>query len=194
MILKLKGVIEMGGANLASILFVTICLFTSTVSATQTCRSDLSASTPAVRYIFNDDGTVVDTVTQLVWKRCSEGLSGKNCESGKASTLTWTEAVTVAATSKFSGKNDWRVPTIQELDSIVEYRCTMPAVNAEVFPATLISNYWSSSHFAGYPNGSWNINFNDGSHETCNKNWNLYLRLVRGMASSTELKQEGARK
>lgn len=180
MSLKPGGITFMNCKSLAGILLIPLLLYTSPVSATQTCRSDLAATTPAGRFINNGDGTVTDLVTKLTWKRCSEGLSGRNCELEKAITYNWSEALTAAASSRFAEKNEWRVPTIQELDSIIEFRCTMPAVNAEIFPATHASNYWSSSHFAGYPGGSWNVNFNDGAHETCNKNWNLYLRLVRG--------------
>lgn len=178
----------MKSTALASLLLLSLFLCTSPASATQTCRSDLSPSTPTGRFINGSDGTVTDTVTNLTWKRCSEGLSGPSCETGKALTYTWPDALRFAAASTFAGKKDWRVPTIQELDTIIEYHCTMPAINAAVFPATPTSNFWSVSPFAGYPDGSWNINFNDGSHETCNRNWNLYLRLIRGKM----LNQEGA--
>lgn len=151
------------------------------VMATQTCRSDLTAVTPTARFVNNGDGTITDSATELTWKRCSEGLSGDACENGPALTYTWPEALKLAASSTFAGQKEWRLPTVQELDSIVEYKCTMPAVNAEIFPATSISNYWSITPFAGYPNGSWNVNFNDGSHESCSRNWNLYVRLVRGV-------------
>lgn len=149
-------------------------------SATQTCRSDLNASTPTGRFVNNGNGTVTDTVTRLVWKRCSEGLSGNSCETGTAAAFTWPEALSAAASSTFASNSDWRLPTVQELDSIIEYKCTMPAINADIFPATRISNYWSVTPFAGYPGGSWNINFNDGSHESCSRNWSLSVRLVRG--------------
>jgi hypothetical protein len=31
------------------------------------------------RYLDNGDGTITDTKTQLMWKKCSEGQSGDNC-------------------------------------------------------------------------------------------------------------------
>ncbi len=164
---------------MVSLLIATL-LFTWPASATQTCRSDLDYSTPSERFVKNVDGTVTDTVTKLVWKRCSEGLSGNACEVGTPITYTWSDAIKAASNSAFAGNKEWRVPTIQELDSIIEYKCTMPAVNSEIFPATRTSNYWAITPYAGYPSGSWNINFNDGAHESCSKNWNLYLRLVRG--------------
>ncbi len=149
-------------------------------SAAQTCRSDIAASTKSSRFTVHGDGTVADSLTGLTWKRCSEGRSGNSCENGTAVTLDWEGAQKTAASSTFAGKKDWRLPTMGELDSIVEYQCTMPAVNATVFPATPAANFWSASPYAGYANAAWNLNFNDGVHDSCSKNFQLYLRLVRG--------------
>ncbi|GAM11249.1 hypothetical protein OR1_03560 [Geobacter sp. OR-1] len=149
-------------------------------SAAQTCRpADIAESTPASRFVINSDGTVADSSTGLIWKRCSEGLSGVKCEDGTVSTYNWKEAKKAAESSKFAGRQDWRLPTIKELDTIVEYQCSMPAVNQTVFPATPASNFWSSSFYSGYSNGGWNVNFNDGVRDSCSMNYSLYVRLVR---------------
>jgi hypothetical protein len=148
--------------------------------SSQTCRTaDIAASTPANRFLINSDGTVTDTVSGLIWKRCSEGLTGQLCNEGTAITYTWQGAQKAAQNSRQAGKQDWRTPTIKELDSIVELQCTMPAINSSIFPATPASNFWSSSLYAGYTNGAWNMNFNDGVRDSCSMNYNLYLRLVR---------------
>lgn len=153
----------------------------SAVMATQTCRSlDLPLSAPSERYEVNPDGTARDKVTGLVWKRCSEGQSGDSCESGTASTYSWREALAVAAASGFGGSSGWRLPTIRELGSLLEYQCTMPAINTKVFPAAPAANFWSATPYAGYANGAWNINFNDGVHDNSSKNFRMYVRLVRG--------------
>ncbi|MBT0664810.1 DUF1566 domain-containing protein [Geobacter pelophilus] len=150
-------------------------------TAAQTCRpADIAESAPAARFVINSDGTVTDSSTGLIWKRCSEGLSGAKCEDGAAKTYNWKEAKKAAETSKFAGRNDWRLPTIKELDTIVEFQCSMPAVNQAVFPATPALNFWSSSRYSGYSNGAWNLNFNDGGRDTCSMNYSLYVRLVRG--------------
>ncbi len=180
MVVKLKGIAHMNTKSMAAGLLMLLLLGAASAQATQTCRSDLNAATPSGRFVNNGDGTVTDAITNLTWKRCSEGLVGNSCESGTVITYTWSDAIKAASAAVFAGKKDWRIPTIQELDSIIEYKCTMPAINAEIFPVTRTSNYWSSTPFAGYPGGSWNINFNDGAHESCSRNWNLYLRLVRG--------------
>lgn len=47
-----------------------------------------------VQAAFNDnnDGTVTDTVTGLMWDQCAWGLSGTGCATGTPSTHTWSAA------------------------------------------------------------------------------------------------------
>lgn len=35
----------------------------------------------------NGDGTVIDTVTNLIWDRCSQGQSGATCATGSATIM-----------------------------------------------------------------------------------------------------------
>lgn len=157
--------------------------------ATQTCRTlDLPKSAPNERYAVNANGTVQDKLSGLIWKRCSEGQSGAACEIGAAGTYRWQEANALAAGSDFGGVQGWRLPTLVELATLLEYQCTMPAINLTIFPATPAVHYWSVTPYAGYANGAWNINFNDGVHDNSSKNYRLYLRLVRGTVTGGTLK------
>jgi len=161
----------------------------ATALATQTCRTlDLPQSAPQERFIVSGSGTVTDKATGLVWKRCSEGQSGSGCENGAAATYSWREAVALAAATDFNGSRSWRLPTVRELGSLLEYQCTMPAINLTAFPATPATNYWTATPYAGYVNGAWNINFNDGVHDNSSKNYRLYVRLVRETVTGGELK------
>src|SRR5450755_69744 len=40
-------------------------------------------------YTDNGDGTITDNVSALMWKKCSEGLSGSNCATGTATETNW---------------------------------------------------------------------------------------------------------
>ncbi len=70
------------------------------------------------RYIAYDDGTALDTVTGLLWMRCLVGQTwiGSTC-TGKAKTFEWEAART--QTANFAGHSDWRIPSIEELRSLV---------------------------------------------------------------------------
>lgn len=157
--------------------------------ATQTCRTlDLPQSTPVERYIVRADGTVTDKETGLTWKRCSEGQGGEMCEKGAAAKYSWREASSLASATDFGGSNSWRLPTVRELSTLLEYQCTMPAINLTIFPETPATNFWTATHYAGYVNGAWNLNFNDGVHDNSSKNYRLYVRLVRGTSTWGALK------
>lgn len=157
--------------------------------ATQTCRTlDLPQSAPIDRFLVDSNGTVKDKATGLVWKRCSEGQEGADCEKGRAAQYSWREAVALAAATDFSGSRTWRLPTVRELGTLLEYQCTMPAINLTVFPATPATNFWTATPYAGYVNGAWNINFNDGVHDNSSRNYRLYVRLVRDVMPGGALK------
>lgn len=165
----------------ALLIAATLSPLTSEAAQTQTCHSYWpKASTPITRFTNNDDGTISDSITGLVWKRCSEGLSGQLCEKGTATPFTWQEALKSGAGSTFAGKNDWRLPNIKELATIVERQCTMPAINEIVFPATPTMSFWSSTPYDANAGFAWNIYFPYGISDGNSKEYKFYVRLVRG--------------
>jgi hypothetical protein len=117
-----------------------------------------------------------------MWKKCSEGQSGSDCRSGSATGYTWQQALQQAQTvnqSGFAGYKDWRVPNVNELNSIVEEQCYEPAVNLSIFPNTPSSWYWSSSSLASYSSSAWSVHFGYGNTGSDLKYYGLYVRLVR---------------
>ena len=97
----------------------------------------LGLSQLSTDYTDNGDGTVAHTPTGLIWKRCSEGQiwTGSTC-SGSATTYTWDGAM--ALTSNFAGNSDWRVPTEEELISLIDFTIPAPGptINTILFPNT----------------------------------------------------------
>ena len=132
--------------------------------------------------VDNQDGTVSFSGTKLMWMQCSIGQDWNQGDCiGSPISLTW-EQVYSESIKEYHLYNDWRVPNINELVSIVEERCFEPTVNLNFFPNTPSGTYWSSSPYAGSGNGAWHIDFKTGTILGFNgnvKNSPRYLRLVR---------------
>ena len=77
------------------------------------------------------------------------------------------------------GATDWRVPDIEELLSIVDYSRHNPSIDADYFPKTKGSSYWSASPYASNKDYAWRIYFGDGYDDGRIGTYNFYVRLVR---------------
>jgi hypothetical protein len=158
----------------------------------QICNDNMPASTPDSQLVDNGDGTVTDRKTGLMWKKCAEGQTGSNCENGSAATFTWSEALHQprrinSGGPGFAGYYDWRLPNIKELRSIVEEKCSRPAINLVRFPNTsssYLSWVWSGSPFAGDSNEAWFVDFYSGDSDHMMRYYiyqvSYQVRLVRG--------------
>ncbi len=164
----------------ASLLIVALALV-SPLALGVDCQNNIPASNPDSIYQGHADGTVTDTRTGLMWKRCSEGQSwtGTTC-AGSASVHTWNQALALAEASTFAGLGDWRLADIKALTSLVEECRSSPAINNTVFPNTPSSDFWSGSPSAGGSSGAWGFYFNSGSAGDDYRGAAYRARLVRG--------------
>ncbi|MCI5158226.1 MAG: DUF1566 domain-containing protein, partial [Candidatus Electrothrix sp. AUS1_2] len=150
------------------------------------------------QYIDHGDGTITDTKTVLMWKRCAEGLSGDNCEEGEVEKYTWNDAVQSFKNVVYAGYTDWRLPTIDELKTLVYCSegvsdkesgccnyCGCPesrtmAINQQAFPNTEESFCWSGSPYADNLSLAWSVFFSYGCSVVIGRD-NLHaVRLLRG--------------
>jgi hypothetical protein len=83
------------------------------------------------------------------------------------------------------GFTDWRVPTRQELESIINYGRAMPSINEDYFPYTKSEYYWSQSPSAENNKTAWVINFRLGHSETQLRSNPQRVRLVRNATPHT---------
>lgn len=71
------------------------------------CGQDAQRGTTPPHYRDNGDGTVTDTVTGLMWQR------------DPGSKMTFDEAEAAAKACRLGGHDDWRIPTVKELYSLI---------------------------------------------------------------------------
>ena len=121
------------------------------------------------KYIDNDNGTVTDLTTGLMWQQ------------GTDEVMTWDEAIRYCNNLKLAGHKDWRLPTVQELFSIVDFDKYNPAIETVYFPDTKSSNYWSSTTDAHYTDDAWLVYFYSGYVNDHLKFYAYYVRAVRSI-------------
>jgi Protein of unknown function (DUF1566) len=114
-----------------------------------TCVAGFAPSTPITDFTLDTGvGTALHSKTGLMWDACSYGQTGATC-TGTATTYDWQQAfaaVAAANAGNYKGYADWRLPNVKELMSVAEKCRISPAINTDVFPATVTSTgYWSST-------------------------------------------------
>jgi hypothetical protein len=135
-------------------------------------------------------GCVLDNVTGLMWEGSPTSATFTNKgdnSAGDAST-----DVAAVNTNNLCGHNDWRMPSINELQSILDYGVAVTLVNNVVhidstwFPNTLFDfSYWTLH--SGSDPYAWIMDFASG-YTTIGSPENTagYVRLVRGVAVSAQ--------
>lgn len=121
-----------------------------------------------VRYSLGDDNnTVTDQKTGLIWQRATNGTQRDHAA-----------AIQYCWDLVLGGKTDWRLPSIEELETIIIYRIP-PAIDP-VFDCRS-DNYWSSSDYIpGHGDAYWVVSFDWGSVEAAGEDYGAYVRCVRG--------------
>lgn len=140
-------------------------------------------------YIENGDGTVSDVKTHLMWMQCAQGQVGSPCD-GVVLQCSWDLAMRIPETLNqrggFAGYADWRLPSVQELQSLVKAD-SHPTICLDAFPNAPEALFWSSTQLheginEGKKDGNalvWNVYFGTGSLGA-NAQYNSYaVRLVR---------------
>jgi len=68
-----------------------------------------------------DEPVVTDGLTGLMWQGCAAGLFGDACSEGSPELLTYDDSVLFCEELAWGGLDDWRMPTIRELVSIISF-------------------------------------------------------------------------
>jgi len=134
---------------------------------------------PSPRFTDNGNGTMTDNLTGLIW------LKNANCFGARR----WDNALNDANTlnsgecelSDGSVEGDWRLPNINELESLVHagQANTATWLNTQGFTDVQAGFYWSSSTYAGNTGSAWSVYMWHGFVFTGLKDSNDYVWPVR---------------
>jgi hypothetical protein len=141
---------------------------------------------PIPRFSDNGDGTVTDALTGLIWlKNTSCGFTN------------WSDALTFANSlhdgwtgdgsggdcglSDGSSANDWRLPNLRELQSLIDFSSYNPALpSGHPFTDVQTSYYWSSTTGAFNSDSAWVVYGYSGNVYNYFKSNTYYVWPVRG--------------
>ena len=121
-------------------------------------------------YQDNLDGTITDNATGLMWVKNPSLCGGSTypntwaSDLNKPNIMTWANAITNCEALDYAGHNDWRLPNIKELVSIVNFSRQIPAVDPTIFTvAPTYFDYWSSTTSSYDTSFVWAVEFCSGS-------------------------------
>jgi hypothetical protein len=134
---------------------------------------------PKERFIDNGNGTIIDTHFGLTWVKSPHTDLPEKFKSS----MVWKEAIQACKELSFSGHKDWRLPTVEELRSIVDYtrgaKDNEPAIDTKYFLDTKCSWYWTVTPCAWSRGNAWVVAFHDGYVGDGNEDGSSYVRPVR---------------
>jgi hypothetical protein len=140
--------------------------------ATPSWDQTLPASTRFIVLTNMGGAAVLDRETGLVWEQSPDGTNGYNWEGAQIHCNALTKG----------GRLGWRLPTIQDLASLVDQTVspgpTLPA--GHPFSNVQSDFYWSATTSTIDTSLGWYVGFNFGFTDVNGKSGSLYVWCVRG--------------
>ena len=127
---------------------------------------------PDPRFTDNENGTVTDNLTGLMWAKDAKADGSK----------TWEDALTYCNELSLGEYDDWRFPNVKELQSLIDYGNSDPALpSGHPFSGVESYAYWSSTTVVFSTDDAWLVFLYFGYVIHVNKDSNdLYVWPVRG--------------
>lgn len=126
----------------------------------------------AVRFIDNGDGTVTDSLLQLMWSK----------EMPSIEMVDHDQATTICAEMTLASYSDWRLPTAEELFLLADRSKHDPAIDSDAFADTRNEWYWTSTITASNPSCAWFVLFSNGGAYESRRDFNYaFVRAVRSL-------------
>ena len=139
-----------------------------------------------------DWACVKDNVTGLVWevKTTDSSIHDKNNvyawggvtrqgDFGDTFSADWDSLVNGSNNNNFCSYSDWRVPSLKELESLIDFSVNGQTIDSNYFPNTTPSRYWSATPASRHMSRAWFVQFANGQTASTNRVGTRLLRLVR---------------
>jgi hypothetical protein len=113
---------------------------------------------PAPRFAVSGD-CVTDNLTGLIWAK-NANLNG--------APQTWESAIDLAKGQTLCGRSDWRLPNLNELESLISAAASEPAtwLTSQGFTGAQPNPYWTSTTYVNQTEMAWTVCLCDGGAGT----------------------------
>ena len=117
------------------------------------------------KFIGRADKVFEDPATGLIWQTTDTKKD-------------WEAAIAYCEELDYANHQDWRLPSIRALETIVFVTGPGIAIDLVEFPQTKPSHYWSATTYEGTDGAAYAIDFSNGMTISDNKAFELYVRCV----------------
>ena len=100
-------------------------------------------------YLNKSSIIIIDRTHELMWQ---------NNYSENIAELEWQDSVDYCESLTLNTFSDWRLPTINELKTIIDYSENNPSINS-LFSEISLEDYWSSTVVVGTSSNIWLVSF-----------------------------------
>jgi len=155
---------------------------------TRTVTIDANKSITACfchHFTDNGDNTITDNRTGLMWIKNPALVTGFYIVGGFPKQFYWdgldlpNSASAACASLNYVGHTDWRLPTLVELQTIVDNSRTNPSIDPTYFPSTQSLQYWSSTADDSNPGNYYYVDFSNGTSGSYGAYTPSFVRPVR---------------
>lgn len=139
---------------------------------------DLQTGTawPEPRFTNHGDGTVTDHLTGLMWTTNTLGQQ------------TWNTALSICQSLTAGGHDDWRLPSVMELESLVDFGKKSPSpllpdnhpFSGVVSSPSEYNDYWTGTTYPGNSGNAYKVSFYDGGTSAYSKSGGGLIFACRG--------------
>lgn len=171
---------------------------TGTAAASMAANPDPACWDNANRYVDCGNGTVNDTLTNLLWLKDANCFGTENYADANAAAAALADGV--CGLSDGSSAGDWRLPTKTEWEETIAWAVALDCTDFGTGGAPSLTNtagngcyaagpqpftgvqsdyYWSASAYAGIPSGAWFVHLLYGGVDRANKASTLHVWPVR---------------
>ena len=124
---------------------------------------------PLIATLLHAKDVVLDTTTSLLWQDASINKEGLG---------TYKEAQNYCKFLKIDKYEDFRLPTLSELQTIIDYKNYKPAI-LDGFKYVESTMYWTTTPFADDATERWTIDFEKGARSVKAIYYDRHFRCVQ---------------